>query len=290
MERKFNVCFHINDISKCGGTENITTQIASMLCNYSNKYNVYILSMYYDTQSKPFFVGNSKIKYKSLYSKKIGKLKFKYFSTIVKLHNFIKRNNIDILIGVDTIISLFDIPAVYKTNCRFIAWEHFNFYENLGTKIRDYGRKLAAKKADAIVVLTKKDCKNFKNNLNIKTKLVQIYNPYFPKNIKVQKKKNDIPILLSVGRLTYQKGFDYLIEVAKILNENKVVFKWFILGEGEDRKKLEGKIKNYDLEDKVVLLGKVKDVDKFYRISDLFVMTSRFEGLGLVLLEAKAYH
>lgn len=72
MERKFNVCFHINDISKCGGTENITTQIASMLCNYSNKYNVYILSMYYDTQSKPFFVGNSKIKYKSLYSKKLG--------------------------------------------------------------------------------------------------------------------------------------------------------------------------------------------------------------------------
>ena len=96
--------------------------------------------------------------------------------------------------------------------------------------------------------------------------------------------------MLSVGRLTYQKGFDYLIEVAKILNENKVVFKWFILGEGEDRKKLEGKIKNYDLEDKVVLLGKVKDVDKFYRISDLFVMTSRFEGLSLVLLEAKAYH
>ena len=62
-----------------------------------------------------------------------------------------------------------------------------------------------------------------------------------------------------------------------------------ILGEGEDRSVLERKIHNAGLDKRLVLKGQVGDMDSYYRQSAMFVMTSRFEGLPLVLLEAKMH-
>jgi glycosyltransferase involved in cell wall biosynthesis len=55
------------------------------------------------------------------------------------------------------------------------------------------------------------------------------------------------------------------------------------------RQQLSELIKNYNIEDTVTLLGKVKDIDKYYAQSDMLLMTSRYEGLPLVLLEAKSW-
>ena len=66
-------------------------------------------------------------------------------------------------------------------------------------------------------------------------------------------------------------------------------YKWLILGDGEDKEKLENKIKEYNLEDKLILKGKVSNVEDYYKNSALYVMTSRFEGLPMTLLEAKNF-
>ncbi|MFR2767087.1 MAG: glycosyltransferase [Thomasclavelia sp.] len=97
-------------------------------------------------------------------------------------------------------------------------------------------------------------------------------------------------MLLSVGRLTSQKGFDLLLEVAKIIFNNETDWKWLIVGEGEERENLEKKIKQYNLEKKVMLVGNKTNIDDFYNKSSIFVLTSRFEGFGLVITEAKAHH
>ena len=89
--------------------------------------------------------------------------------------------------------------------------------------------------------------------------------------------------------MTYQKGFDLLIEVANLLKQKGANFEWIILGEGEDRKQLEEKVRSYQLENFVEFLGRVKNVDEYYKKCKFFVLTSRFEGLGIVLLEAKSY-
>ena len=62
-----------------------------------------------------------------------------------------------------------------------------------------------------------------------------------------------------------------------------------VLGEGEDRPVLEQMIHDASLDNQLVLKGQVDDMDSYYRRSAMFVMTSRFEGLPMVLLEAKAY-
>lgn len=80
-----------------------------------------------------------------------------------------------------------------------------------------------------------------------------------------------------------------LVEVAKNILTKHNDWKWIILGEGEDRNLLEKKIKEYDLEGKLILYGNVKNINDFYSKSSFFVMTSRFEGLPMTLLEAKKY-
>lgn len=284
--KRINICFHIDNISNCGGTEKVTTQIASLLLENYDIYNVSILSTWCLKEKKPFFSGNSKIKYDRLYSKKNNN-KLNYFKTVKKIRKYLKDNKIDVLVGVDTILSVFDIPAVNNSECKYIAWEHFNYNYNLGVKLRSFGRKLSMKKADKVVVLTDKDKKYFSEKIGFNNKLVRIYNPFIV-NKTINKYDNNSKIIMSSGRLTLQKGFDILIDVANELSKYTKDFEWIILGDGEDKQLLSNKIKQLKLEDNVKLIGRVNNVDEYYKKSRLFVLTSRFEGLCLVGLEAKA--
>lgn len=285
--KKINICFHISNIGNCGGTEQVTTQISNLLLENYDRYNVSILSTFYDENVGPFFNGNKNIRYDGIFQEQTN-IKTKYLKIVKKIRDYVKQNQIDILVGVDTIQALFDLPAIRHLPCKYIAWEHFNYHFNLNTKLRDIGRKYAAKKADAIVVLTDKDKNYFEQNLNIKKMITRIYNPFIVPKLKGHYQSNS-NIIMSSGRLTSQKGFDMLLEVAKLLKKKTTDFQWIILGEGEDRTYLEQKIKEYDLTNNVELKGRVSDVSKYYQQSRMFVLTSRFEGLVLVILEAKAH-
>lgn len=97
-------------------------------------------------------------------------------------------------------------------------------------------------------------------------------------------------IVLSVGRLTPQKDFEALIKAFHV-----VVNKWYsacslvIVGEGPERRGLESLIENLGLRDKVHLLGWIDNPYPLYKASDVFVLSSRFEGLPNVILEALAF-
>jgi glycosyltransferase involved in cell wall biosynthesis len=91
--------------------------------------------------------------------------------------------------------------------------------------------------------------------------------------------------LLAVGRLSHQKGFDTLLEIMRNLDD-----KYFlsILGQGPDEKKLKAMIKDFSLESKVKLLGFQDNPYIYMKQADIFVLSSRFEGLPNVVLEANA--
>ena len=82
-----------------------------------------------------------------------------------RLRRFLKKEKIDFIIDVDTILSLNSIPASIKLDTKVIAWEHFNFYSTLGIKRRAWGRELAAKYAHQIITLTEEDKNHFLKNL-----------------------------------------------------------------------------------------------------------------------------
>lgn len=105
--------------------------------------------------------------------------------------------------------------------------------------------------------------------------------------------KSDITVdnnkynLISVGRLVIQKGFDILIEdMKKIVSVRKDIH-LYIIGDGEKRKSLEKQIKRNNLENYITLLGSKSNPYKYEALMDGFILESRYEGQGIVVLEAK---
>lgn len=94
-------------------------------------------------------------------------------------------------------------------------------------------------------------------------------------------------VLLSVGRLNPQKGFDMAITAAAQMKQMGVDFRWFIIGEGVLKEKLEKQIQELNVADRVILLGVRENPYPYIRCCTLLVQPSRFEGKSVVLDEAK---
>ncbi len=96
------------------------------------------------------------------------------------------------------------------------------------------------------------------------------------------------PFLLAAGRLSEQKNFRDLVAAAAILRDAGAEFRLVIGGEGALRPELEQQVGALQLEDRVDLPGNIQDLGRVMQAADIFVMSSLWEGLPLVLLEAMA--
>ncbi|PMO31945.1 glycosyltransferase [Vibrio breoganii] len=92
--------------------------------------------------------------------------------------------------------------------------------------------------------------------------------------------------IVSVGRLAKQKAFTLVIETASELVSRDINFHWYIIGEGEERQRLEDLIDKYNLKNNVTLLGFIENPYPYIKEADIYCQTSLFEGLGRVLIEA----
>ena len=216
------------------------------------------------------------------------------------LTDYIRRESIDLCIslGGKEIAFLSSLP------CRTMVEFHFalNHREHLlnanhtgwvwrllGT-IRTRQLIRDARQVDTIVVLTESDKKDWQKAGC--TQVVCIPNPCSldGQEIPIKPKQSDLPpVVLAVGRLHEQKGFDMLLDAWNNVQRDNVqcTKDWTlrIVGEGEQRKKLEQQIRDLHLTN-VVLAGRVENMVEEYAAASLFVLSSRYEGLPLVLIEA----
>jgi glycosyltransferase involved in cell wall biosynthesis len=95
-------------------------------------------------------------------------------------------------------------------------------------------------------------------------------------------------LLVAMGRLVEEKGFDLLLRAFKVVSANRPDWSLVILGEGPLREELKGQIKSLGLSGRARLLGQVSDPFSILRRADLFVGSSRFEGFPNALCEAMA--
>lgn len=93
--------------------------------------------------------------------------------------------------------------------------------------------------------------------------------------------------ILTVGRLAHQKGYDVALEACQQLKKAGVHFKWYVLGKGPLQAEIEDKIKEMELTDHFILLGVKANPYPFYKHADIYVQTSRFEGFGIAIAEAR---
>ncbi|EDU4587859.1 glycosyltransferase family 4 protein, partial [Salmonella enterica subsp. houtenae] len=207
---------------------------------------------------------------------------------IKNLRRIVKQNGIDVLINVDTILTFYSIPSLLGVKCINICWEQFNIKANLGLKSRDISRLLAMLYCQRCIVLTRGDKKAWlSKKICNSSKIKVIYNPSsYP--ILDNKKKRSEQIVLAVGRLTKQKGFDLLLRVWGDITK-KEGWRLKIVGGGEELSSLKELAEQLNITDSVIFEPPTSDIDSQYKNADIFCLSSRFEGIGLVLLEAQSF-
>ena len=93
---------------------------------------------------------------------------------------------------------------------------------------------------------------------------------------------------MAIGRLTAQKGFDKLLDIWKKIEEKDSEWELYIIGSGEDREKLLNQKENLNLK-KVTFIENTKNIKEYYKKASIYLMTSRFEGLPMTLIEAQSF-
>ncbi|WP_195953169.1 glycosyltransferase [Clostridium saudiense] len=265
-----------------------------------NKYDVTVMSIWdYGVRKKDL---RKDVKYKSIFPN------IKGISRV--FHNFVEKSDGKLLykLGIrekyDIEIAFIEgratkiIGASTNPNSRKIAWVHIDLAQGHWTsKVFRESTELEKnyyKKFNDIVFVSNSAKEGFIklfgddfDNLQVK------YNPIIADDVirKSQEivddieKPKDKKLLVTSGRLVSQKGYESLLEVCNKLNNDKLDYELWILGEGWARPKLEELIDKYKLNN-VKLLGFKENPYKYIKQGDLFVCSSKNEGFSLVIAEA----
>lgn len=285
-----------------GGIEKCISDLANSLCN---DYDIEIVSTY-KLFDKPAFKIDDRVKIKYLIkdmkpnkkeikeslkkiklitlmkelrkAKKILKLKKKL------MINYIKNCHSDIIISTRDIHNLW-LSKYGNDTCLKIGWEH-NFHNNNQKYINKIIKSVYGLD---YFVLVSKVLKEFYDGKTGNCKCVHIPNSinYIPEG----KSKLDSKNLISIGRLSKEKGYTDLIDVFKYVNLKYPDWTLHIVGDGNERCKVESKIKKYKLEHRVIMHG-FKDKEYINRLleqSSLYIMCSFTECFPIVLLEASSF-
>ncbi|MCZ3355327.1 glycosyltransferase [Acinetobacter pittii] len=164
---------------------------------------------------------------------------------------------------------------------RMLAYRYTNNLSDINTNVSKEATEAFQKKkafdASAITIYNGIDLTKFR-------KKVIDRNTILLNHIHLNQK-----IILAVGRLNEQKDYPNLIKAISLLKENSSqAFKLLIVGDGEEKYAIEELIRKLNLDKDVTLLGRRNDIAELMSIADYFVLSSAFEGFGLVVAEAMA--
>lgn len=281
---KKKICFFSGDITRSGGTERVAVQIANALAK-DGIYEICFLSLV-EQEKEPFYQIDLAIERYQLGDRWINPGPG-YLPLIGKLRKFLKEKKIDIIIDIDIVLDVLAIPVTRQMKTKVVSWEHFTVDFELSVLYRKMILRYSVKRSDYVIVLTDGDLKAYQKRLGRKKAICRIYNPvaYEPENEAGAEKKK---MILSVGRLVPEKGIEYIKKVSIKILERHPEWQWIILGDGVERKNLEQFIMKNHLQNRLILKGNVENVDEYMKQASIFVITSKYEGLGLSMLEARA--
>ncbi|RSX50202.1 EpsS [Bifidobacterium callimiconis] len=235
---------------------------------------------------KPFFPVNEHVTVDYLMRSGLdGKLYRTYIYPILKLRSYVKKHRFDVLIDIDSVLAYWSVPALRGLPCKHIVWDHFN-YRHIQTEPRRVkAYELTRDHADKLVLLTQQDCDMYVQAGFPPSKLHVINNPTPFEGVRRSPREGHI--VLSVGRLTDQKGYDRLIAVWSRISDQVGDWKLVIVGSGELESSLKRQVMDANI-DNILFVPATKDVEHWYDRASIYAMTSRFEGFPMVLLEAMA--
>lgn len=287
-----------------GGIEKSVAALANILCE---KYEVEIACTYQLYKEPGFkiddrvkitylvknYVPNKKEFKESLKKKRLISASKEGLKSVKILYlrrktmiDYIKHSDADYIISTRDIFDRW-LGDYANSDTIKIGWEHNHHHNN-----KKYAINIirSSWNLDYLVLVSKDLTKFYKNEMR-KSKCTCVYIPNvldsIPKKLAPLKEMR----LISVGRLSKEKAPEDLVKIFNSLSKKHPDWHLDIIGDGEEREKIELYIKNHKLEEKITLHGfQNKDyIDKYLHKSSLYIMTSLTESFGIVLLEAMSH-
>ena len=276
------IAFVLGDISLGAGTERAVTNLANAFSRDKDN-QVFILSVYSDDKKTPYYPLENSIEVIhlgfSLDGSKLSRIT-QYFKIIEKLDEILENRRIDYVLG--TTHAFNTLLSFVKGNVKKIGCEHMSY--NACPKVSQIIRKNRYRYLDAVVLLTQMDRDHYDFLPREKTYVIPNIRSFEPDKPALLDNKR----IITVGRLDSQKGYDILVELAPALRERIPDWKIDIYGSGVMKEQLENRIRELGDQDFVVINEPVKGIRNEFENSSIYLMTSRWEGLPMVLLEAQA--
>lgn len=206
------------------------------------------------------------------------------------------RENFDIAISYHTPAS---IPVIYVIDNlkakKKLAWIHsdISVYEKELIRYEKYYHKF-----DKIYCVSKFAQTKFidkypklKHKVDVFYNIIDKYELYDLSNkYNAFKDSFDGIRLLTVGRLTEEKGQDLIPDIIKMLLDDNLNLRWYLIGDGEEKENLEYLIKKNNLADRIILLGTIVNPYPYFKECDIYVQPSRHEGYCITLAEARLFN
>ena len=200
--------------------------------------------------------------------------------------------NYDFIIGVHAFLSLQLASIRHQLKAkRVIGWMHNSFdafFNTPGFFLYEQKKQFQyeMRKLDGIIVLTHCDRKLYEQKLQLSPKAIHNPLPLIPEGEGNPSYKR----FLSVGRMSaLAKGFDLLIDAFALFALNNKEWTLEIVGEGPEESSLKKQITRHNLENRITISPFTKQIQKHYAASSVYILSSRWEGFGLVLAEAMSH-
>lgn len=264
-----------------GGAE----RVMSIIANYWSVYGKEItIITYRDERRYPVFYELDKnIHYISIYHRRklISIIQFFF-----KLRKEIKKSKPDLVLSFMDESNVLSLLSTIGLKIPVVVSERTNPQKYFPAFYIRLLRRILYPYAKFIVIQTENIKQSFPKYF--RNKMVVIPNPVIINSDKITNPDYELkkPFILAIGRLSYEKGFDLLIEVFGKINELFPVWHLYIFGKGPQKESLMKLINDLKLSDKVHLPGETKSSQEIMKQADIFILPSRYEGFPNVLCEA----
>ena len=282
-----------------GGAERVTSVLSKYLVK-KNHFSVVVVTL--DGTKRDFYSLDTRVKRIAMDMAEETNGSSKFFSNIKRVQAFrkvVKQEGPDIILAMMTRYAVIALIATFLMKVKIIVSERNYPGKRENHKMWDLLRKYFYRFADLHVVQTKKIAEWLEKNTHLKNfKIIPNSISWaLPKYEPILKPSDYISdedkVVLAVGTLKEQKGFDLLLDAVTDILPSNPEWKLIIIGEEKNeagscglREQFEKKIKENGLVDQILMPGRAGNVMEWYNRADIFVLSSRFEGFPNVLLEA----
>jgi GalNAc-alpha-(1->4)-GalNAc-alpha-(1->3)-diNAcBac-PP-undecaprenol alpha-1,4-N-acetyl-D-galactosaminyltransferase len=212
-----------------------------------------------------------------------------FFNRIREMRRKLRALDPDVVVSFIDQVNVWTVLCLFWTGIPVVVSERVHPAYNPIPRVWKFVRRLVYPFADAVTVQTKDGAEWFRRWTRVKRTVVIPNAARFPQDLAVEADEVTATpsrsLILAIGRLTEQKGFDLLLDAFHRSGLAQIGWHLAILGEGPERSTLEQKAKKLRVAGALTLPGFV-DVGQWLVRSDIFVLSSRFEGFPNALMEA----